>query len=142
MTIYTAFFLILAIISWGTGAFFDKLTLRYINSDSAFFGRTFVMLLTFIPLLLMRFTSTYKELSAANRYSWLYLFLSVSVTMSGVYFYLKAMSASEASRIVPLSSAYPFVTLILAVIFLGESFTLNKFIGTLLITAGICFISR
>lgn len=142
MTISTALFLILAVISWGAGAFFDKLTLRYIRSDAAFFGRTFVMLLTFIPLLLMRFSTTYRELSQASKYSWLYLFLSVSVTMSGVYFYLKAMSASEASRIVPLSSAYPFVTLILAVIFLGESFTLNKLIGTLLITAGIYFISK
>lgn len=142
MTAATAIFLFLAVFSWGAGAFFDKLTLKYINSDTAFFGRTFVMLLLFVPLLAMRFSSTWRELAAASRYSWLYLFLSVSVTMSGVYFYLRAMSSSEASKIVPLSSAYPFVTLLLAVIFLGESISFNKLAGTLLITAGIYFISR
>lgn len=142
MTTSTAIFLFLSVVSWGAGAFFDKLTLKYINPDTAFFGRTFVMLLLFVPLLAMRFSLTFRELAQASRYSWLYLFLSVSVTMSGVYFYLRAMNSAEASKIVPLSSAYPFITLLLAVIFLGESISFNKFAGTLLITAGIYFISR
>ncbi len=62
--------------------------------------------------------------------------------MVGVFFYLKAMSGGEASKIVPLCSTYPFVTFILVCLFLGESFTVSKFIGTMLISGGIYFISK
>jgi len=135
-------FLILAIISWGAGAFFDKMTLKYINSTTAFFGRTLVMLVLFMPLLFSRISATHKELSVANKNAWIYLASSVIVTMSGVYFYLRSMSSNEASKIVPLSSTYPLVTMLLAFLFLNESITLNKMIGTILISFGIYFITK
>jgi len=142
MSDLTAVFLILAVLSWGSGAFLDKLTLRYLGPDTAFFGRTFVMLGLFLPLLFFRFTQTKSELLAAGRISWLYLFLSVVVTMGGVFFYLKAMSASEASRIVPLSSTYPLVTMVLALFFLGESVSLSKAAGAIFISFGVYLISK
>lgn len=136
------FFLFLAVVSWGAGAFFDKMTLKYLNPNAAFFGRTFVMLVLFVPLLAARFSLTSKELAAAAKISWLYLFLSVLVTMSGVFFYLKAMSAGEASKIVPLSSIYPLVTFFLAWLFLGESINISKFSGAVLISFGIYLVTR
>ena len=62
---------------------------------------------------------------------------SIVVTMSGVYFYLRAMSSAEASRIVPMSSTYPLVAFLLALLFLGEKFTWTKLAGTLLVCAGV-----
>ena len=52
------------------------------------------------------------------------------------------MSGGEASKIVPLTSTYPFVTFIMVCLFLGESFTVSKLIGTMLISGGIYFISK
>lgn len=142
MNKFTVIFLVLAILSWGAGAFFDKLTLKHLTSNAAFFGRTFVMLLMFVPLLFLRFSETKAELLSAGRVSWLYLVLSVTVTMSGVFFYLKAMSASEASKIVPLSSTYPLVTMALAFLFLSESISLAKLAGALFISFGVYLISK
>lgn len=142
MNKFTAIFLILAVFSWGAGAFLDKLTLKHLTSNTAFFGRTFVMLVMFVPLLFLRFTETRVELLSAARVSWLYLVLSVAVTMSGVFFYLRAMSSSEASKIVPLSSTYPLVTMALAFFFLRENVSLAKVAGAFFISCGVYLISK
>jgi transporter family protein len=57
-----------------------------------------------------------------------------------VLFY--ALTQGEASRVVPASSAYPAVTLIGAALFLGETITVPRIIGTVLVVAGVVLISR
>jgi bacterial/archaeal transporter family protein len=57
-----------------------------------------------------------------------------------VLFY--ALTQADASRVVPASSAYPAVTLIGAALFLGESITLTRVVGTALVIAGVVLISR
>lgn len=142
MTNSIYFFLFLAVLAWGTGSFFDKVTLKYLDPDTAFFGRILVMLVLSVLLLPSRFSLTAKQLSVATKISWLYLFLSVLITMGGVFFYLKAMSAGEASKIVPLSSVYPLVTFFLAWIFLGENVNIAKLSGAILISCGVYLITR
>jgi transporter family protein len=138
----TIIFLALAIVAWGMGAFFDKMTLRYVDPSSAFYLRMLFMLVLFIPFLLWKYLPTRTALLCSNKLASLFIFLSVIVTMGGVFFYLRAMSGGEASKVVPLSSTYPVVTFLLVYLFLGESFTVTKFIGTLLISGGIYFISK
>jgi len=142
MSLETIVYLLIAIISWGMGAIFDKLTLRYLSPISAFYGRLFVMIIFFIIFISTRFSRTFIALKAAPKLVLVYLSLSVIVTMLGVFTYLKAMNFDEASKIVPLSSTYPLITFLIAVLFLGESFTVSKFAGTLLVIAGIYFISK
>ena len=141
MTSETWIYLIIAVISWGLGAIFDKITLKYLDATSSFYGRTFVMLIFFVILLSTRFSKTFFAIKSSPK-SLIYLSLSVLVTMFGVFAYLKAMSYDEASRIVPLSSTYPLITFLVAVFFLGESFTISKFLGTILVIIGIYFISK
>jgi len=124
------------------GAFFDKMTLRYVDPSSAFYLRTLFMLVLFIPFLLWKYLPTRAALLGSNKLASLFILSSVVVTMGGVFCYLRAMSGGEASKVVPLSSTYPFVTFLLVYLFLGESFTASKFIGTLLISGGIYFISK
>ena len=142
MELSTIIFLVLAIIAWGSGAFLDKMTLRYMDAAGAFYLRTLFMLVLFIPFLLLKYAPARQAFASAGRLASVFVLSSVLVTMGGVFFYMKAMSGGEASKIVPLSSTYPFITFLLAFIFLGENFTLNKFIGTLLISGGIYFISK
>jgi transporter family protein len=141
MNIETGIYLLIAIMCWGLGAVFDKLTLRYLDAVSAFYGRALMMILFFVILIATGFSRTLNALKN-NPKSVIYLSLSIIVTMLGVFTYLKAMSFEEVSKIVPLSSTYPLVTFIIAVLFLGESFTPAKLIGTLLIISGIYFISK
>jgi transporter family protein len=142
MELSTVIYLLIAVFAWGAGAFFDKMSLRYLDASGAFYLRTFFMLLGFIPLLLWKYATVRQAVVSSNRLASVFVFSSVLVTMGGVFFFLKAMSGSEASKIVPLSSTYPFVTFALAMLFLGESFTLNKLIGTLFLSGGIYFISK
>ncbi|NLH39946.1 MAG: EamA family transporter [Elusimicrobia bacterium] len=142
MTTEAVVYLVIAILSWGLGAIFDKLTLRYLDALPAFYGRTMIMIVFFLLFILTRFSKTVNDLVRAPRISLLYISLSVIVSMLGVYTYLKAMSFSDASKIVPLSSTYPLVTFIVAVLFLGESFSFNRFLGTVFVISGVYLISK
>lgn len=136
------FYLLLAIILWGLGAFFDKLTLKYTDAHSAFFIRLLLMIIVFIPAVLWRFKITRYLEFTASKAAVIYVALSAVVTMGGMFFYLKALQGEEASRIIPLSSTYPVITFILAVALLGENFTWLKALGTVLVSAGVYCISR
>ncbi|MDA8132389.1 MAG: EamA family transporter [Elusimicrobia bacterium] len=138
----TVIFLVLAILGFGLGAFFDKISLRHLDPAGAFFARLLVMVVLFVPVLIWKSPQTKQALLGSDRLGPVFVGLSVIVSMSAVLFFLKALSEGQATRIVPLSSTYPFVTFVLALAFLGESFTLNKFLGTLLLSGGVYFISR
>lgn len=141
MSLELFIYLLVAIVSWGVAAIFDKLTLKYLNPVSAFYSRAFVMIIFFTFLLLTRLSKTLIDIKNETK-GFIYLSLSVIITMIGVFAYLKAMSFSEASRIVPISSTYPVITFIIAVVILGESFSFTKLCGTLLVVFGVYLISR
>jgi transporter family protein len=142
MELSTIIFLLLAILGWGLGAFFDKACLKHMDPSGAFYVRSLFMIILFTPLVLWKYGQTKSALLDSDKWGPIFVVSSVIVSMAGVFFYLRALSGGEAGRIVPLSSTYPFITFVLAVAFLGESFTLNKLIGTLLLSGGIYFISK
>jgi bacterial/archaeal transporter family protein len=142
MTLVTLSFVGLAAICWGTGAFFDKLILRYLDPANAFIAKVAMTIILFLPLVLWKLAPFKRALENGGKASIIFVFLSVIVTMGGVYFYLKALSAGQASSVVPLSSTYPLITFALVYFFLGESFTTTKFIGTLLVCSGVFFLSK
>lgn len=47
-----------------------------------------------------------------------------------------ALNHGPASRVIPLTTAYPFITVILAAIFLSEAFTWQSILGSVLIVGG------
>ncbi|OGR52907.1 MAG: hypothetical protein A2049_07330 [Elusimicrobia bacterium GWA2_62_23] len=142
MELSTVIFLLLAILGWGLGAFFDKACLKHMDPSGAFYVRSLFMIGIFAPLVAWKYSQTKAALVGSDRLGPLFVLGSVIVSMAGVFFYLKALSGGAATKIVPLSSTYPFVTFALAVIFLGENITLNKLVGTLLLSGGIYFISK
>ncbi|MCM2268208.1 MAG: EamA family transporter [Elusimicrobiales bacterium] len=142
MELSTVLFLLLAILGWGLGAFFDKACLKHMDPSGAFYVRSLFMIFIFSPLVLWKYPQTRQALLGSDKWGPIFVLGSVIVSMGGVFFYLKALSGGAATKIVPLSSTYPFVTFALAVIFLGENITMNKLVGTLLLSGGIYFISK
>jgi uncharacterized membrane protein len=53
-----------------------------------------------------------------------------------------ALTHGSAATVVPVSSAYPLVTLVGAALFLSERFTAVRGVGTALIIAGVVLLSR
>ena len=59
----------------------------------------------------------------------------------GLICFFYALSKGDASLVVPMTSAYPVITLAGSAIFLSESITVPKLIGTALVIAGVVVIS-
>ena len=57
-----------------------------------------------------------------------------------LFFY--ALNRGDASEVVPVSSAYPLITLVGGAIVLAERITLARVVGALVIVAGVVVISR
>ena len=66
---------------------------------------------------------------------------AIFVSISLVLFFV-ALSRGEASKVVPVTSAYPAVTLIGSALFLAEAITAVRVIGTGLVIVGVVLISR
>jgi transporter family protein len=73
---------------------------------------------------------------------WTYLAMLVGVfTSLGAFFFFNAIALGEATKVVVITSLYPVITAILALIFLNETLTLSKLLGILLCLAGIIILS-
>ncbi len=55
----------------------------------------------------------------------------------GQFVFYSALKAGEASVVVPVAATYPLVALLIAVLFLGESFTWSKLVGIGLVVGGV-----
>lgn len=142
LSLETIIYLFFAIVAWGLGAIFDKLVLKYLDSTQAFYLRLLTMIVFFTIIISFKLNMTLSYIKRAPYQAFIFTFFGVFMAMAGVFAYLKAMSMSEASRIVPISSTYPLITLIIAVLFLGETFNIIKLIGTVLIISGVYLISK
>jgi transporter family protein len=67
--------------------------------------------------------------------------VSAICAAGGLIFLFYALSKGDASVVVPVTSAYPIITLIGAAIFLSESITVPRVVGTVLVIAGVVVIS-
>jgi transporter family protein len=71
------------------------------------------------------------------------LFVAVSGVLSAgsLPLLVLALERGDASRVIPVTAAYPIVTALLALVFLAEPFNPLRFLGTLLIVAGVALVS-
>ncbi|MFA6002828.1 MAG: EamA family transporter [Elusimicrobiota bacterium] len=137
MTASTAVFLALFVVCMGAAAILDKIALRYLGGNEVFVVRMGVNALLSLLLFVAGWLPARAAVAQSGKLPVLIITLSLIVTLSGVFCYIKALSGAEASKIIPLSSTYPLITFLLALIFLGEKFTWAKAAGTLLICAGV-----
>jgi len=63
--------------------------------------------------------------------------LSAVIVVSSLVLLYVALGNGEASKVIPITAAYPAVTLIGAALFLSESITTAKVAGMLLVLAGV-----
>ena len=64
-------------------------------------------------------------------------FLSGLFLIGGLFLFYLALEDGETTRVVFVTAAYPAVTVLLAVFFLGETLTAAKIAGSLLVLAGV-----
>jgi transporter family protein len=111
-----------------------KVGIEGVNSNLATAIRTFVVLVMAWGMVFV--THTQHGISSIGRKSWLFLILSGLATGASWLCYYRALQLGKASEVVPVDKMSTVLTLILAFIFLHDSFSFKSVVGMILLTAG------
>ena len=111
-----------------------KVGINGVNSNLATALRTCVVLA--MAWLMVFITHAQSGIGSIGRKSWVFLILSGLATGASWLCYYKAIQMGSVSKVAPIDKLSVVITLILAVIFLHEDFTVKSAIGAVLITAG------
>ena len=111
-----------------------KVGIEGVNSTLATAIRTGVVLLLSWGMVFL--THAQSGISSISQKSWLFLILSGLATGASWLCYYKAIQLGEVSKVVPIDKLSVVITLVLAFVFLHESFTVKSAVGALLLTAG------
>jgi bacterial/archaeal transporter family protein len=115
-------------------ALLAKIGVAHVDSNLATAIRTTVVLLFAWGIALS--LGSHAGLSQVGRRSWLFLILSGLATGLSWICYFRALSLGEASKVAPIDKLSVVFVVLLAWPMLGESITLAKAAGALLIAAG------
>lgn len=111
-----------------------KIGIEGVNSNLATAIRTVVVVAMSWGMVFL--TNAQKGLGQISQRSWLFLILSGLATGASWLCYYKALQMGDASKVVPIDKMSVVITLVLAVVFLHEQFTVKSFVGAVLLTAG------
>ena len=114
-----------------------KVGIDGVNSNLATAIRTMVVVVMAWGMVFL--TNTQSGIFEISKKSWIFLILSGLATGGSWLCYYKALQIGAASKVVPIDKLSVVITLILAFVFLHESFTIKSLIGCLLIGAGTLF---
>ncbi len=111
-----------------------KVGIEGVSSNLATAIRTCVVLV--MAWVMVFITGSQNGIFSIERKSWIFLILSGLATGASWLCYYKAIQIGEVSKVVPIDKLSIVITLVLAFVFLHESFTVKSLIGAVLITAG------
>lgn len=111
-----------------------KVGIEGVNSNLATALRTIVVLAMAWGMVFL--THAQNGITQISKKSWLFLILSGLATGASWLCYYRALQIGEASKVVPVDKLSVVITLVLAFVFLHESFTMKSAVGAVLITAG------
>jgi len=115
-------------------AIFGKIGVTNLNSNLATFIRT-IVILAFIGLMIT-FRKEWQVTEGVTKRQILFLVLSGLATGASWLCYYRALQLGPASKVAPLDKLSVALTIILALLFLGETFEWKTIVGGLLIVAG------
>ncbi|HOZ82748.1 MAG TPA: EamA family transporter [Bacteroidia bacterium] len=115
-------------------AIFAKLGVANINSNLATGIRTIVVLVMIWIIILLKGET--KGINTLSKQNIIFLILSGIATGLSWLFYFKALQTGNVSQVAPVDKLSIALTIILAMIFLGETLTIKTAIGASLIIAG------
>jgi len=115
-------------------AIFAKLGVANVNSNLATGIRTVVILIMVWFIVMARGEA--KGISTLSKQNIIFLIISGIATGLSWLFYFKALQLGNVSQVAPVDKLSVALTIIMAVIFLGEPLTLKTFAGAGLIILG------
>jgi len=119
-------------------AIFAKIGVENVNSNLATAIRTVVVLV--MIWLIVFFRQEYKGIGELSQRNWFFLGISGVATGLSWIFYFKALQMGEVSKVAGVDKMSLALTIIFAVLFLGETLTWRTAVGATLIIAGTLFL--
>jgi len=129
------FFTGLSIICWGLWGFFSKMTL-----DRLDWGAIFV-LFGLSTLLVATVSSPQSYSVLFQKSAWMGVLAGITGALGFLFFY-RALQQGIVSVVIPISSLYILVAVILAVVFLHEPLTVKKLLGIVSAIIAIILLSQ
>ncbi len=111
-----------------------KVGIDGVNSNLATAIRTVVVVIMAWGMVFL--TNAQQGLSGISTKSWTFLILSGLATGASWLCYYHALQLGDASKVVPVDKLSVVITLVLAFLFLHETFTAKSLAGCILIGAG------
>lgn len=126
--------LLIAIFGWGLGGAFQKLAVGRLGAPLTllvFYAVAFAVtaLYCFAGPQLVRWPSSVSALS--------WSILAALVSASASIAFVTLLQSRDVSSIIGLTACNPIVTFVIAILFLGEQFTMARLIGIVLVLSGI-----
>lgn len=119
-------------------AIFAKVGVENVNSNLATAIRTVVVLI--MIWMIVFFRNEYKAIGELSQKNWIFLTISGFATGLSWIFYFKALQIGEVSKVAGVDKLSLALTIIFAVVFLGESLSWKTAVGATLIIAGTLFL--
>jgi len=127
-------FAILSAVFAAATAILAKVGIDGVNSNLATAIRTVVVLIMAWGVVFI--TKGTEGISSITPRSWLFLILSGLATGASWLCYFYAIKLGDVSKVVPIDKCSLVLTIVFAIIFLGETFTWKTIIGGVLLLAG------
>jgi len=115
-------------------AIFAKIGVTHVNSNLATAIRTVIILMVAWGIVFFR--GEYKSLHTLSKHNLFFLVISGLATGLSWIFYFKALQLGKVSQVAPVDKLSVALTILLAVVFLGEAISWKSAIGALLIITG------
>jgi transporter family protein len=116
-------------------AIFGKIGIKGVSSNLAVAVRTVIILAFAWGVVFLEGRA--GELRTWSRHTWIFIILSAIATGLSWLFYYRALQLGEASRVAPIDKLSLVLTIILALIFLGEKPTVGNILGGVLVVVGV-----
>jgi transporter family protein len=112
-------------------AIFAKIGITGVNSNLATAIRTIIILLVAWGIVLLRGEA--KGIASLSRQNIFFLIISGVATGLSWIFYFKALQLGKVSQVAPVDKISVALTIVLSVLFLGETLSIKTAVGALLI---------
>lgn len=127
-------FAVLSAIFAAATSILAKIGIESVDSNLATAIRTVVVLV--MAWLVVFLTNKGGGITSITPRSWLFLILSGLATGASWLCYIYAIKIGDVSKVVPVDKCSLVLTIIFAVIFLGEALTWKTIVGSILLLAG------
>lgn len=135
------FFIALTILFWGLAPIFGKIGLVNVEPLVGLAIRTLVIGLILAAVCIL--TGKISQIAQVSPRDIFFIGAEgICASLLGHLAYYYSLKLGDVSTVFPLLAAYPAVTVLLAVLLLGEQFTWNKFLGVAAIIIGVILVRR